>query len=38
MKFDQVIEYNMRNTVLEKSYIKYGGESIPKPPFLKIQK
>ena len=31
MKFDQLIEYNMRNTVLEKSYTKYGGESVPKP-------
>ena len=26
MKFDQLIEYNMRNIFLEKSYAKYGGE------------
>ena len=27
MKFGQLIEYNMRNIVLEKSYTKYGGET-----------
>ena len=31
MKFGQLIEYNMRNIFLVKSYIKYGGESIHKP-------
>ena len=31
MKFGQLIEYNMRNTSAEKSYIKYGGETIPRP-------
>ena len=31
MKFDQLIEYNMKNISLEKSYAKYGGETIPKP-------
>ena len=35
MKFGQLIEYNMRNILkiivnLEKSYIKYGGETIPR--------
>ena len=27
MKFGQLIEYNMRNIVLEKSYTKCGGET-----------
>ena len=31
MKFGQLIEYNMRNTYLEKSYTKYGRETIPRP-------
>ena len=31
MKFDQLIEYNMKNISLEKSYTKYGGETISKP-------
>ena len=31
MKFGQVIEYNMKNIFLEKSYTKYGGETIPRP-------
>ena len=30
MKFGQLIEYNMRNTFLEKSYIKCGWETIQK--------
>ena len=30
MKFGQLIEYNMRNTFLEKSYTKYGREAIPR--------
>ena len=29
MKLDQLIDYNMRNIFLEKSYIKCGGETIP---------
>ena len=29
MKFDQLIEYNVRNIFLEKSYIKCGGDVIP---------
>ena len=31
MKFGQFREYNMRNTFLEKSYAKFGGETIPGP-------
>ena len=31
IKFGQLIEYNMRNIFLEKSYIKCGGETIPRP-------
>ena len=31
MKFGQLIEYNMRNIALEKSYTKYGGETSPRP-------
>ena len=30
-QFGQLIEYNMRNTFVEKSYTKYGGETIPRP-------
>ena len=30
MKFDHLIEHNMRNIFLEKLYTKYGGETIPK--------
>ena len=30
-KFDQLIDYNMRNIFLEKSYAKCGGESIRRP-------
>ena len=29
-KFGQLIEYNMRNIFLEKSYTKCGGETIPR--------
>ena len=28
MKFDQLIEYKMRNTFVEKSYTKFAGETI----------
>ena len=31
MKLGQLIEYNMRNNFLEKSYTKCGGETIPRP-------
>ena len=30
MKFGQLIEYNMRNTFLEKSYTKFIGETSPR--------
>ena len=35
MIFGYLIEYNMRNIFLEKSYTKCGGETIPRP-FSKI--
>ena len=31
MKFGQLIEYNMRNIFVEKSYTKCGGETGPRP-------
>ena len=31
MKFGQLIEYKMRNIFLEKSYTKWGVETIPRP-------
>ena len=31
MKFGQLIECNMRNIVLKKSYTKCGGEASPRP-------
>ena len=31
MKFGQLIEYDMRNTFLEKSYAKYDGGTISRP-------
>ena len=31
MKFDQLIEYNIRNIVVKKSYSKCAGEIIPRP-------
>ena len=31
MKFRHLIEYNMRDTFLEKSYTKCGAETIPRP-------
>ena len=30
MKFGQLVEYDMRNIFLEKSYTKWDGETIPK--------
>ena len=30
MKFGQLIDYNMKKIVLEKSYRKGGGETIPR--------
>ena len=35
MKFGQLIEYNLRNIFLEKSYTKCGGETILRPFFKK---
>ena len=34
MKFGQLIDYDMRNIFLGKSYSKHGGGTIPRP-FLK---
>ena len=31
MKFGRLIEYNMRNTFVGKSYTKCGEQTIPKP-------
>ena len=31
MEFGQLIEYNMRNNFLEKSFTKRGGETISRP-------
>ena len=31
MKFGQLIEHNKKIIFLEKSYAKYGGETIPRP-------
>ena len=31
IKFGQLIEHNMRNIFLEKSYTKCGGETISRP-------
>ena len=31
MKFGQLIEYNMRNAFVDKSYTKYARETIPRP-------
>ena len=31
MKFGQLVEYNMMNIFLEKSYAKCGGETSPRP-------
>ena len=37
MKFGQLIEYNMRNIFLEKSYTKCGGETISRPFSKKLK-
>ena len=31
MKFDQLIEYNLKNIFIEKSYTKCAGETVPRP-------
>ena len=38
MKFGQLIEYNMRNIFLEKSYAKCGGAGTIPTPFSKNSK
>ena len=35
-KFGQLIEYNVRNIFLEKSYINYDGKTSPRP-FSKVE-
>ena len=37
MKFGQLIEYNMRNISVEKSYTKCGRETIPRPLSKKLK-
>ena len=37
MKFRQLIEYNMRNIFLEKSYSKCGEETRPRPCSKKLK-
>ena len=37
MKFDQLIDYNMRNIFLAKSHAKCGGETSPRPFFEKLK-
>ena len=38
IKYGQLIEYNMRNTFFDKLFTKFGGESIPRPFYQKINK
>ena len=37
MKFHYLIEYILRYIFLEKSYTKYGGETIPMPFYKKLK-
>ena len=37
MKFGQLIEYNLRNTFVEKSYTKWAGETTPWPLSKKLK-
>ena len=37
MKFGQLLEYNMRNIFVEKSYTKCSGETIPRPFSKKLK-
>ena len=37
MKFGQLIEYNMRNIFLEKSFTKCGGDTSPRPFSKKLE-
>ena len=36
IQFGQLIEYDMRNIILQKSYTKCGGETIPRPLVYKF--
>ena len=36
MKFDQLIEYNIRDIFIEKAYTKYAGEIIASPLSKKL--
>ena len=36
MNFGQLIEFNMRNIFLEKSYTKWSGETIPRSFFKNL--
>ena len=38
MKFGQLIEYNIKNNFLEKSYTKCGGETSPQTSFYFLKK
>ena len=35
VKFGQLIQHNMRNIFVEKSYTKYAAATIPRPSFKK---
>ena len=37
MKFGQLMEFNLRNIFVEKSYTKYGKETIPRPFSKKLK-
>ena len=37
MKIGQLIEFNLRNIFVEKSYKKCGGETIPRPFSKKLK-
>ena len=37
IKFGQLIEYNIKNTILEKSYTECGGQTSPRPFFGKLK-
>ena len=37
VKLGQLVEYNMRNIFLEKSFTKCGGEASPRPLYKKLK-
>ena len=37
MKFGQLLEYKMKNIFVEKSYTKWGGETIPRHFYKKLK-